>query len=288
MSELLPRDARLIPLPVLGAMLGAFLLLIGPGEWFGLGAIRRRRWTWITFPISTAIFTAATLRAAEHYLGTTDRRAAVTIVDVGKGGRALREHRVEMIFAAREREAVSELRHSLVVPVLVGSEGTMNPAMRATYEGQVPARASLRQTVRQWVPQFNRHFAFESTAPPMGIRWDAVTADDLLNAGATRDQVFREKTGVRSDHGVATLRRRDDRLDVQTKHRALPDFLRGICFLPEEHIRNQLGTISPSGSGGLEDLALADPSTEREIVAMVIDESGPDLRIYRRRYRKED
>ena len=44
--ENLPRSAQMIPLSVATAILGVFVVLIGPGEWYVLGWLRRRRWKW--------------------------------------------------------------------------------------------------------------------------------------------------------------------------------------------------------------------------------------------------
>jgi hypothetical protein len=284
-DQLLPKEARLIPIPVLAGMLGAFLLLIGPGEWMGLGAIRRRRWTWLTFPISTALLTVATFAAAERYLGTADHRTAVTIVDVGKGGRVLREHRLEMIFAAREREGISEMRHSLVVPT---ASSWKSDAAEITYEGQVPARSVMRQKVRQWVPQLNRHFSFEATVPVADIRWDAVTAEELLSAPGDPGVLFRQKTGLSDRYQVTVVGGGRGDPKVPSRFSALPGFLSEICVVPELRLGTRLVGFSPSGSGSLEDLALVDPSDRREIVLIVVEDTAPGLRIYRRKYRARD
>ena len=79
----------MIPLPVVAAILGAFVLLVGPGEWFVLGWLRRRRWTWFTFPLLATAFALIAVRAAEHYLGREDKRAALIVTDVGEEGRIL-------------------------------------------------------------------------------------------------------------------------------------------------------------------------------------------------------
>ncbi len=53
----LPRSTRMIPYKLVGPPrhLGVFILLAGPGEWFALGWLRRRRWTSGDFPSSSPL-----------------------------------------------------------------------------------------------------------------------------------------------------------------------------------------------------------------------------------------
>ena len=136
---LLPQSTRLIPMPVVAAILGAFVLIVGPGDWFVLGWLRRRRWTWLTFPVVAAAFTALTVAAAEHYLGSEDHRSALVITDVGRGGRVLRESRLELLFAARDKEAATELRQTLAVPTAIHDAN-------AAYSSESRGQRSRRST----------------------------------------------------------------------------------------------------------------------------------------------
>jgi len=64
-TRLMPEGLKIVPLPLIGMILVVYVLLIGPTDWFVLGAIRRRKWTWFTFPFVTVALTLLTVWLAE-------------------------------------------------------------------------------------------------------------------------------------------------------------------------------------------------------------------------------
>jgi hypothetical protein len=105
MTQLMPRTVRLIPFSAMVGMLALFLLMIGPVDYFLLGFLRRRRFTWVLFPATSLAFLVATVLMANHYLGLRDQRTSLTVVDLGRDGTALRWNRYELVFAARDKQA---------------------------------------------------------------------------------------------------------------------------------------------------------------------------------------
>ena len=85
MQQLMPHTVRLIPFHRIAGMLGLFLLMIGPGDFFVLGFLRRRRYTWLLFPATSIAFTVATVLMANYYLGLHDQRRSLIVVDRGQG-----------------------------------------------------------------------------------------------------------------------------------------------------------------------------------------------------------
>ena len=74
MQQLMPRTVRLIPFSALMGTLGVFLLMIGPVDYFVLGWLRRRRYTWVLFPATSVVFMLATVLMANYFLGRHDQR----------------------------------------------------------------------------------------------------------------------------------------------------------------------------------------------------------------------
>ena len=137
MNLLMPRTVRLIPFSALLGLLGLFLLIIGPADYFVLGFLRRRRLTWVLFPATSIAFTVATVLMANHYLGLRDQRRSLIVVDLAQDGTALRWNRYELIFTARDKKSVTELKDALWAPLKVQSQ----------MPGQVygpPGQASVR------------------------------------------------------------------------------------------------------------------------------------------------
>jgi hypothetical protein len=121
MNRLMPHTVRLIPFSALLGLLGLFLLMIGPGDYFILGWLRRRRLTWLLFPALSVAFTIATVLMANHYLGLRDQRRALVVVDLDRDGAALRWNRYELVFAARDKQSVTELKDALWSPLFVSA-----------------------------------------------------------------------------------------------------------------------------------------------------------------------
>jgi hypothetical protein len=117
MNLLMPRTVRLIPFSALMGLLVLFVLVIGPVDYFILGLLRRRRLTWVLFPATSLAFTVATVLMANHYLGLRDQRRALIVVDLGQDGTALRWNRYELVFAARDKQSVTELKDALWAPL---------------------------------------------------------------------------------------------------------------------------------------------------------------------------
>ena len=122
MNLLMPRTVRLIPFSALLGLLGLFLLIIGPADYFVLGFLRRRRLTWVLFPATSIAFTVATVLMANHYLGLRDQRRSLIVVDLAQDGTALRWNRYELIFTARDKQSVTELKDALWAPLKVQSQ----------------------------------------------------------------------------------------------------------------------------------------------------------------------
>jgi len=148
MAPLLPKTVRLIPFSALLGILAVFLLAIGPGDYFMLGSLRRRRYTWILFPALSFCFMLATVVMANHFLGSRDQRRSLFIVDLDKDGTALRWNRYDVIFAAADKLAVTELKDALWVPL----NSSPVPGMQYPYNpGGMPPGAPTRMPAGTYV-----------------------------------------------------------------------------------------------------------------------------------------
>ena len=143
MNLLMPKTVRLIPFSAVLGLLVLFLLMIGPVDYFVLGFFRRRRFTWVLFPATSLAFTAATVLMANHYLGLRDQRRSLIVVDLARDGTALRWNRYELVFAARDKQSVTELKDALWAPLDVQAP-MIGPVSRYISPGQ-PLCASAMQ-----------------------------------------------------------------------------------------------------------------------------------------------
>jgi hypothetical protein len=263
----LPHSIRMIPLSVLSMILGTFVLLIGPGEWLVLGRLRRRRWTWFTFPALAVGCTVFTVRAAEHYLGTGDRQLSAVFTDYSSKGVALRENRLEFWFIGRNQDAVTDQRQSLAVPCLIGSDRRMSgqrvPATLPSYQGRVPGHYTLRFPLTQWTPYVQHTLTFSPDPSLPRLHWEAVDGVAELNAAADPAKTIAMKIGAQEwnvyafgrDHGSSVY----------------PAGLDKDPLVTELSIDRRLlwpMTFSPGGRSDLLDLALDHGFSDWVVVAV--------------------
>lgn len=196
-SALTPGAPRQLPLALVAGVLGLLLVLVGPGDWFALGWLRRRRWTWFLFPIACASFAWWMAHLSGRYLGVADRAGMVRLVDVGEDGRVLREVRYELLFPANDREWTHDLRDAIAVPVprpaadfvSSASAGIINPPrpadVPAVSEWSSPGHFTLRRSIRQWTPALVRVTSFPDAKDDSGIDWNAAEESVKTAAAAT-------------------------------------------------------------------------------------------------------
>jgi hypothetical protein len=206
-TELMPKTVRLIPFPALLGTLGVFVLMIGPVDYYFLGWLRQRRYTWILFPVMSFVFTLGTVLMANHYLGLRDQRRSLIVIDMDKDGTPVRANRYELVFAARDRQSVTEMKDSLwahleadllpasgQVPMMMRGRvynfnaqafprGSRVPyrsvnageeAAAAWYEGTLPAHFRTSKSLHQWQPELNRIFSLDAPPAPTLANWSAI------------------------------------------------------------------------------------------------------------------
>jgi hypothetical protein len=324
MSELfqilMPQDVQMVPLGLIGLVLAAYVVAIGPIDYFLLGALKMRRFTWILFPVVTIAFAGFTLWLSRWYLGTNDSRQGIEICDVVKGGIAARRTRVELLFFSRERDLGTEVQNGAFSQV--GSGGSSYPRMtlpganevtrvnQARFVGRIPSHYVVDEAVPQWTPIVNRFFwidpkpvAQEKTVgadPDAHFDWDD-PGDSTTVAGRTAlaariRKAFGEHACAavyRSDgENVATpilnyfasMRKLRPHTDSSGMQYNIGDVIREISVARPQKLFSFASQLSPSGSPELEDLALLDGSDPQQSLLVIGVDTGSDLVIYRRLY----
>lgn len=207
---LMPASVQLVPWWLIITLLIGLLILIGPLDWFWLGALRWRRFTWITWPAWTVSITLLTLGLSNWYLAASDTSQKLVIHDYGHDGDLLRTHEFSLAFPSRSRQETTEITRGLWQPLPGSTEGvrwnanyptgtnatfTVNVneqtlASVPSYQGRVPSRYTTSQAVSQWVPQSSYCVSYPTAEErdTVPIDWAAVdrlgwqTADELPEA----------------------------------------------------------------------------------------------------------
>jgi len=291
LGQLMPKTVRLIPLGALLGTLGLFLLMIGPVDYFVLGWLRRRRYTWILFPATSVGVMVATVLMANYYLGQRDQRRSLTIVDVGQDGTALRWNRYELVFAARDKQVVTELKDALWAPLNFAAAPGMpyNPGYGYNrrelaresgppwYSGALPAHFQTSESIHQWEPLLNRTFSFEPPSAPVPANWRAVEAawPQLENI---RAKLSAEKTFAGD---VCLISSTNSTFDSGS-HEILPGpMLQELCAGDSRGLLSLVSQVSPTGGGNFEDVQGLDTESNDTVLA-IVTQAGEDIVVYRR------
>ncbi|MCA9091923.1 MAG: hypothetical protein KDA68_00425, partial [Planctomycetaceae bacterium] len=92
-----PKNMGVIPIELLILSLVAYIVLIGPGDYFVLGWFKARRFTWILFPLVTICFSWGMLQLTNYVMGTNNRISRIRIVDLDREGKVLRENDLSLL-----------------------------------------------------------------------------------------------------------------------------------------------------------------------------------------------
>jgi hypothetical protein len=303
MNLLMPRTVRLIPFSALIGLLVLFLLMIGPGDYFVLGFLRRRRFTWVLFPATSIAFTVATVLMANHYLGLRDQRRSLIVVDLAKDGTALRWNRYELVFAARDRQSVTELKDALWAPLDVRAGmpnfvqvmpgrpynsfnpnygyvrgGTGRETDPPLYDGVLPVHFQTSEAIRQWQPKLNRIFSFEPPPVPLFPNWRAIE-EAWPNLQNIRAKLSQKKSF--SGDLYAISRANSITADSGSAGILPPSILEELCVGDSRGLLSLVSQISPTGGGNFEDAQAMDAETYDSVLC-IVTQSGDDIVVYRR------
>lgn len=190
-QRLLPEGIRLVPLSTMGLLLLAYLMAIGPLDYFILGKLGMRKWTWCTFPAITLVFTGFSIGLSNSSMSASVTRRAAVLRDMTAGGALARENRLELLFPSASGVMTTDVGRGLFMPtrfqefaqlqsgymdyrtMQVLQEQRSEPA---AFQGRMPTQCTVLQRVSQWTPQFNRMLAIPLQQPAdlPEFDWDTV------------------------------------------------------------------------------------------------------------------
>jgi hypothetical protein len=306
-----------VPLGAVATLLVTFLLVIAPGDYFVLGWLKLRRYTWLVFTAVSLGFTFWTVHLAGEYMGRVDYREGLVFIDVGAGNRAVRSSRYELQFTATQKTVPTELRSAIYVPLdrRVRSGRDRRFANPNTYidpeefeedapgsvheppviEGRPPGVYTVHQRMRQWSPRLNRQTTFTPKLEKLPFDFDSVDPAELTTAEgreALREDIEASMAGAR----VILRNGEQNHLDIAPQYdpatggQKLPvdyefvQLAQTLSVRPEQSYFQLVSQISPTGASNFEDLPLFDAGDPKQWLLIVMVTRGPDRLVYRRIY----
>ena len=307
-EALMPRDVQAVPVWLLSSMILVYIAAIGFGDYIILGKIKRRRWTWFTFPAMTLLVSLLSIGTAKGYLGTSQELSAVEFRDVAEDGTICRVQRFELLFRSSSGRSVTNLDNAAFTPVARQAPQSQyarqypppEPQSLDTHlvmvEGNPTAQATVTQQIEQWKPQLNRTLTFprnqkapltlptpgpglKHSSPENAKQLESAIRESLPNSTS---YLFFNQQGLvsRQSDFNATL----DGLESTRQYQLM------MSCQPPSPQSNQGSTglftlfhqISPSADTGLADMVIATPG--HEVLCVPVREANGELVIYRWRF----
>lgn len=310
--QLIPERVEGVPLPTVAILLAACLLAVAPGDYFLLGWLNRRRWTWVLFPAVAVGFSIFMVRLAQTHMGQADHCTTLTVVDLTRDGRAARTSRFELLFAASEKQIEDDLAQTLVVPLERRNRLASDPndynrqtpgdyasaapaALPGVATGRVPQSYTHIRSLHQWSPRLARYTSMcpdDNVAVP-NIDWSRLEAEPLTDADG-RKTILKDIQTVSPGAQILLLHGKkrwqpdavpaDSGDDGEAVNRPLP-----VALAEKISVRSPGGMfrivsqISPNAAGTFEDLTLLDGSDPGQWLLLIVTvDDGGNFIIYRR------
>lgn len=300
---LMPKTVRVVPLSWIGVILGTYVLLVGPVDFFVLGRLKMRKLTWVIFPIVTLGFTGFTVLLANQSMQTTDQRQTISYFDIGEQGKIVRTNRFDLLFTSIGHSVKTEVRRGMFLPLNrtdvfattqtpVTLRRPRNPNLppeenkelvgATGYVGGVPTHYTAHQMVPQWTPQVNRLLLIAPEEAGIAFDWDAVTADELQTTEGRERLLARLQQACGEPIELQLLTGNIQHVvPGSASGRSVP----GETFVQPAHgLFGLMSRIAPTGGKNLADLALLDSSDPGQWLVVATIRRENDLVIYRKLY----
>jgi len=315
---LLPEDVEMVPTWVIGLILSGYVLTIGPIDYFVLGWLRLRKYTWIVFPIVTIGFTFLTIAVAHDYMSSEDTGGRLVITDIVDNGIPARQTVLETLFLGAKTEFTTDHKSQLVVQAedsftatdwvnMYGNGPERKSDTPLNYFGHFPQNYSIRQEVQQWSPVSLRTLSLEPeniklpaidwsdstllTTPEGNVRLRAtlqgsappVSSAVIFHNGDQQRLIGSASNGFATSSAQlmqAGLRIPGDRsFAVQQLFSYIP-----TESLDPSGLFRIVSQVAPQGAGSFEDLAFYDSSDPNQWALVIMTTDGDEFQVFRKLY----
>lgn len=190
-TDLMPSEMRIVPSWIIASILFSYVLLVGPGEYFILGKLKLRRFTWITFPLISICFAFVVFVISDYFMQTSHERKNLIIMDLDARGKPVKENKIELLFTGSYQTIETSVKSGLFTPLNHTELGMIQnynafrrnaaPALVGPpfYSGSIPTQYSVFQKMPQWTPQLNRIISNYPDELQIGFDWSSIQIADL-------------------------------------------------------------------------------------------------------------
>lgn len=285
LNSTIPTSIHIVPLWTMALTLLIYVAAIGPGDYFFLGAFKRRPWTWVLFPTLTVAFMVGSFGVSNLMMGASQGGGHMKIVDVTDGGTIARENLIDLHFYGSKQTVETKLVQKLFNNI-DHKQMQVNPRYyqqnpnQPLVSGTLPIRGNVIQPVDKWSPQFHRTLSIspKSQSESSGFDWDLA----LYSTGQNLAQ--RIKAAFGSGAQSFLINGNKSTLVLHGSHHS-QSVIEMVSRPRPIGLFTLLSQISPKCGAYLEDLAVLDPTNANETLLVILVPDGNEWTVYRKLYR---
>jgi hypothetical protein len=174
-QALMPDQIHTIPGMLLVVILVIFVVAVGPLDWWFLGRLRARRWTWLLFPAVAAATTILTVWIARSYMGSAMISRSLIVTDLAADCQVVRETRCDVLLPSHSGEHEASFSRVLAAPMVAGQHRSAyeeEEVSGISFEGQFPASFKMRRGIKQWKPMVTHSTTIGPGEDRSRVKWD--------------------------------------------------------------------------------------------------------------------
>lgn len=243
-TALMPDGVRMVPAWVIATLLLAYVAAIGPLDYWILGLFQARKFTWVLFPVVTAVFTGLTIMIAHAYMSSTETGGQVSIVDVVADGRLVRQTSLQMNFYGASTTVNEQHKQAFYVPAAMSDTQYIGMSSQPlpsagnkpiNLAGRFPQNYQSEVSLSQWDPFLTRTFQLQPVVEDVPkIDWNNT---DLVTSDQGRQKLGTQLNNWKPDHDLLTV---DAIILHQTKAFRIQSNRPGRIFDSSINRRNEL------------------------------------------------
>lgn len=300
-EALRPKNIRLMPGWAISLILLGYVFVVGPLDYFVLGWLRSRKWTWITFPTTTLLLTATVVASTNSFMSGNDHRRRIEIVDLDASAAPVRRTTLELLFRGSSEPTLHEIEGAWFSSLdssyfQTGNQfgqvkATRNDASTGPYSGALASQYVVPQRVPKWTPQVNRTFEMAPENDLLEIDWAQIengrSTSIQLSTGQSANVVRIKNGQLSGPAGQLSQLRNTNSYVWQNGRMVAPTgdqtFYGAATSSPNQERFAIQFQRSPQGLGRLDDLPFLDGPYSGDVAVIVwMQDNDGNLKIYRK------
>ncbi|MFM7159129.1 MAG: hypothetical protein ACKO3P_02025, partial [Planctomycetaceae bacterium] len=203
-QELQPQAVTELPVGRFLAALVLFFLVVIPGDYFGLGAIRSRRWTWVFVPLCSILFAWGISSMADAVMGPKGFTHELVISDLDSAGQPVRRSVLNLKMVSAPQIVEQDLKNQVYANLTRyqrqrSENGSLSQGRNrgprqkaqamASFRGEMPGEYTVAESLSRWSPVLTRVTSLGAGELGIKLNWEEIRQLDWRDISALRASI---------------------------------------------------------------------------------------------------